>query len=408
MRKGMILLSGLLLLISCSSREESSRVEERIQNVENGLVEMSTLSLTEQFQAERIAKAKKVTLSERMKHYNVPGVSIALINDYSIEWTKGYGLLRAGGSIAVTPETCFEAASTTKLLTASIALYYLEKGMLDLEEDINQKLRSWSVPENEFTQDEKVSLFRLLTHQSGLTRPDGGFDEDEGSIPTILQVLKGEAPAINQAAFVEYVPGARHQYSNMGFIVIQLLLEDISNKPFDQIVKETVFGPVGMKNSTVVHPLSAEFKSNLALPHDGAGTFYDRPQNPHSLGHGALVTTPADLAHFTIELMNAYQGKSSLLFSKKTAEKMLATQLELDPLQYFGFTGQGMGIFIVDVGDNFYFAQPGHNAPGTTCMLIASPSTGKGAIVMTNGEKGLLLSLEILAALINEYEWPTI
>lgn len=408
MRKGIILLFILLLFISCSSKDENSQVEQRIQSIENGLVEMSAPTLTEQFQAERIEKAKKQTLTERMKHYNVPGVSIAVINDYRIEWAKGYGSVKIGSSTPVTPETCFEAASTTKLLTASAALHYLENGMLDLEEDINQKLRSWKIPENEFTQDEKVTLFRLLTHQSGLTRPDGGFSEEEGSVPTLLQVLKGEAPAINQAAFVEYVPGANHQYSNMGFIVIQLLLEDILSKPFTQIVQETVFGPVAMKNSTVIHPLSAEFKNSLALPHDGAGTSYDRPQNPNALGHGALVTTPADLAHLTIELMNAYQGKSGLLFSQKTAEKMLSTQLEVDPLQSFGFTGQGMGVFIVEVEDSFYFAQPGHNAPGATSMLIASPATGKGVVVMTNGEMGLLLSLEILAALVAEYEWPTI
>jgi len=82
----------------------------------------------------------------------------------------------------VTPETCFEAASTTKLLTSAAALHYLEQGMFDLDEDVNQKLKSWKIPENEFTQNEKVTLHRLLTHQSGLTRPDGGFSEEEGDV----------------------------------------------------------------------------------------------------------------------------------------------------------------------------------------------------------------------------------
>ena len=88
--------------------------------------------------------------------------------------------------------------------------------------------------------------------------------------------------------------------------------------------------------------------------------------------------------------------------------EMFSVQLELDPNQFFGFSGQGLGVFIMGDGDNFYFTYPGHNAPGATCMLIASPGTGKGAVIMTNGVNGLQLSLEIIAALGNEYAWPTV
>ncbi len=408
MQKLIVPMAILLIIVSCSSQKESTQIEQRIKRIENGLVEMSLPSLAEQFNADRVKTANKVTLSQRMAHYNVPGVSIAVINDNKVEWAKGYGVAKAGNDKPVTPKTCFEAASTTKLLTSAAALHYLEQGMFDLNENVNEKLKSWKIPENEFTKNEKVTLHRLLTHQSGLTRPDGGFSEEKGSVPTLLQVLNGEAPAKNQAAFVEYVPGTKHQYSNMGYIVIQLLLEDVMGKSFPKIVQETVFGPLGMKNSTVVHPLNAEFKSNMALPHDGEGKSYDRPQHPTALGHGALVATPADLALFTIELIRAYQGKSNRIVTQKAAKKMLSAQLELDPNQFFGFSGQGLGVFLMDAGDNFYFSYPGHNAPGATCVLIASPSTGKGAVIMTNGVNGLQLSLEILAAFGDEYGWPAV
>jgi CubicO group peptidase (beta-lactamase class C family) len=408
MRKLIIPITILLTIVTCNSQKENIQIEQRIKRIENSLVEMSSPSLAEQFNAERIKAANKVTLSDRMEHYNVPGISIAVINDYKVEWTKGYGVLKAGSDKPVTPKTCFEAASTTKLLTSAAALHYLEQGMLGLDEDVNKNLRSWKIPENEFTQNEKVTLRLLLTHQSGLTRPDGGFSEEEGSVPTLLQVLKGKAPAKNQAAFVEYVPGTKHQYSNMGYIVIQLLLEDVMGKPYTQIVQEEIFGTVGMKKSTVVHPLNPEFKRNVALPHDGEGNSYDRPQHPTALGHAALVATPADLALFSIELIRAYQGKSSRIISQKTAKKMFSSQLEIDPNQFFGLSGQGLGVFLMGAGDNFYFTYPGHNAPGATCMLIASPNTGKAAVIMTNGVNGLQLSLEILAALGNEYSWPTV
>ncbi|NIO49780.1 MAG: serine hydrolase [Candidatus Aminicenantes bacterium] len=408
MRKLIVPTTILLTIVSCSPQEENHRIEQRIQRIENGLVAMSSPSLAEQFNADRIRTADKVTLSERMANYNVPGVSIAVINDYRVEWTKDFGVVKAGSDKPVTPETCFEAASTTKLLTSAAALHFSEQGILELDEDVNKKLKSWKIPENEFTQKEKVTLRRLLTHQSGLTRPDGGFSEEEGSVPTLIQVLKGEAPAKNQAAFVEYVPGTKHQYSNMGYIVIQLLLEDVMGIPYPQIVQETIFGPIGMKNSTMVHPLHPEFKSHVALPHDEQGNSYDRPQHPTALGHAALVATPADLAFFTIELIRAYQGKSSRIVSQKMAKKMFSVQLEIDPNQFFGLSGQGLGVFLMGVGDNFYFTYPGHNAPGATCVLIASPGTGKGAVIMTNGVNGLQLSLEILAAVGDEYDWPAV
>jgi CubicO group peptidase (beta-lactamase class C family) len=406
MRKLIVFLTILSTLISCSSEKRKIQIEHSIQRIENSLVEMSSLSLAEQFNAGRVKKAAKVTLPERMAHYKVPGISIALIKDYKVEWAKGWGKVEAGSDKPVIPETCFEAASTTKLLTSAVAMHYLEQGMLELDEDVNMKLKSWKIPENEFTKDEKVTLRRLLTHQSGLTRPEGGFSQEEGRIPTLIQVLKGESPAKNQAAFVEYVPGTKYQYSNMGYIVIQLLLEDVIGKKYPQIVQETVFGPLGMKKSTVVHPLNPEFKSNVALPHDGEGNSYDRPQHPTALGHGALVTNPSDLALFTVELIRAYQGKSSLIISQKTAKKIFSAQLKLDPNQFFGFSGQGLGGFLMGEGENFYFTYPGHNAPGATCILIASPDMGKGAVIMTNGVNGLQLSLEILAPLGDEYDWP--
>lgn len=407
MRTLIIAITVLLTIISCSSQKADLKLEQKIQRIENGLVELSSPSLSEQIQAASAEASKKVALSQRMTHYQVPGISIAVINDYKIEWTKGYGFIKTGSDSPVTPETLFEAASTTKLLGSVIALRLVEQGQLKLDEDVNQHLKSWKIPENEFTQEQKVTLRRLMTHQSGLNRPDGGFSEEEGSVPSLLQVLKGEAPAKNQAAVVEYVPGSRHQYSNFGYLVIQLLLEDMMGKPYPQIVQETIFEQVGMKNSTLVHPLKAELQKKLALPHDQEGKPHDRPQSPTALAQGGLVTTPYDLALFAIELMRTYQGQSDRILSQTIVRQMFRVEKELDAAQWFGFS-QGLGVFLMGEGQNLSFAYAGHNAPGATSMLIAFPVAGKGAVIMTNGNAGIQLTLETLSAIANEYDWPTI
>ena len=136
------------------------KLEERIERVENGLTPAVVIE----------GRApEKWNLVDRMAHYKVPGVSVAVINDHQIEWAKGYGVLEAGKAAPVTPETRFQAASISKPVSALGALSLVECGLLPLDQDVNAKLVSWRVPDNTFTQEKKVTLRRLLSHMAGLT-----------------------------------------------------------------------------------------------------------------------------------------------------------------------------------------------------------------------------------------------
>ncbi len=405
MRKSIVIITVFLIIVSCSQQKAKRQIEQKMQNIENGLVEFT--SPVDVFRADSSKIHNTQTLSERMAHYKVPGVSIAVINDYKIEWAKGYGMIKAGTGKAVTPETFFEAASTTKLLTSAITLHFVEQGWFDLDEDINTYLKSWKIPENDFTREQKITLRLLLTHQAGINRPEGGFDCEEGSVPSLVQVLKGEAPAQNKPAVVEYVPGSKWQYSNMGYVVIQMALEDTLGKPFPQIAQETVFRPLKMRSSTLMYPLRAELKTKEAVPHDAEGIAHEPYMLPTAVAHGGLMTTPFDLARFTVELMRAYQGQSDRILSPEMARRMFHPELDLDPNILGVALSDGLGAFIYGKGQNFLFLHPGSNYPGATCWLIGSPESGKGAVIMTNGAIGDLLSMEIITAIRKEYSWPT-
>jgi len=134
-------------------------LDERIKQVENGLVVVRVRDES----ALVPAGGKTETLVERMRHYCVPGISIAVINDFEIEWAKGYGVLSASGKEPVTPDTIFEAGSTSKAVTATAALHFVEPGLLDLDADVNEKLISWKAPENEFTVEHKVDSTEKTT-----------------------------------------------------------------------------------------------------------------------------------------------------------------------------------------------------------------------------------------------------
>lgn len=401
MRRLFCIMAVILAAISCSRINSDDLVRQRIDRFENGLIAFS--SVKGLFQVDSIKSEDLRTLAERMKHYHTPGVSMAAIKDFKIDWAKAYGVLRVGDDRPVATDSYFEAASTSKLVTAAIVLHLAERGILSLDEDINTYLKSWKLPESDFTRQQKVTLRLLLTHQAGL--PATNFPQKEnGGDPTLIQVLKGESPAMNKPAVVEYVPGAKWQYSNIGYVVVQRILEDAMGKPFPQIARETVFKPLGMKNSTFIYPLDEKLQGNEAWPHDAEGTLWKPSMCPTALAHGGLMTTPSDLALFGMELMRAYNGRSGRLLSKEMVSRMFTKVLDLDPATMGGLpVGEGLGVFLYGEGDDLVFLHPGGNSPGMNCWLFGYPKKGRGGSIMTNGADGELLALEIISALNREY-----
>ena len=232
----------VILLASCAQSPEAE-LEKRIARVESGLLGDYGDS-----------PSQGMHLLERMQHYKVPGVSIAVINDHQVEWVKGYGVLEAGRSEPVTHETLLQAASIGKPIVAAAALHLVEQGNLDLDADVNQSLESWQVPENTFTANEKVTLRRLLSHSAGTTV--GGFYgyPDGEEIPNLQQILDGTLPANSLPVRVDLVPGTQQRYSGGGYMIVQQLIEDVTGEPFPQKMQEIVFEPSRMDASTFAVP----------------------------------------------------------------------------------------------------------------------------------------------------------
>jgi CubicO group peptidase (beta-lactamase class C family) len=404
MRELVITVTISLFYYCLNSQVITRQSRSRVDQIENGLSKFT--SPKEILQPISKKPLGSCSVNERMSFYKIPGLSIALIDNYKVEWTRTYGTINNDNNIPVNTETLFEAASTTKLLTALITLHFVEKGILDLDKDVNSYLVRWKIPENEFTKNNAVTLRLLLTHQSGMNKPDGGFSST--GFPSIIQTLKGETPATNPAASIGFKPGSKWSYSNFGYIVIQLILEDVLKIPFYQIAGETVFTKTGMKNSTLNLPLSEEKHTNEAMPHSADGKAHPSAVDPNSVAHAGLMTTPSDLGKMLIELMKAYNGKSDLIIDHEMAKKMFSLETAIDPKDMFGLSlGEGLGVFLSGNGESFSFLHPGSNLPGSECWTIGIPGTGQGAVIMANGEMGSLLAMEIIEAISNVYDWPT-
>jgi CubicO group peptidase (beta-lactamase class C family) len=379
-----------------------NEVRGHIERVENGLMEVKYKDVPNlSFSGE------KTSIREKMQFYKVPGVSISVINNYEVEWAKSFGVKDVRTENIVTTDTIFEAGSTSKALTAAAVLHLVEKKMLDLDESVNDRLVTWKIPDNEYTRETKISLRHLLTHTAGINRPDGGFGVQKGKIPTLNQVLNGEPPAINEPVKVLNFPGKKHDYSNFGYVILQKLLEDVSGESFPNIMKKTVLKPLEMNNSTFEYP-SEELKRKATVPHDENGEAKESGLHPTVFANGGLLTTPSDLGKYVVELMSAYNGKSSRILSSSMVKKMFTPEVRLDPKELMfwgGCTGQGLGMFIIEKEKNTFFTHPGVNMPGAICEMIGCAETGQGAVIMANGINGGLLTLEILFSITQEYKW---
>ncbi len=336
----------------------------------------------------------RLSLPELMKVYNVPAVSIAVIENYKIVDAEAYGLVSAGSSAPVTTRTLFQAGSISKPVAAAGALYLVEQGKLSLDEDVSQKLKSWKVPDNEFTKDQKVTLRRLMSHSAGLTvHGFPGYDVD-ALIPTVVQVLDGERPANTAPVRVDIVPGTKARYSGGGITIEQLLMTDVTGKSFPALMREMVLDKIGMNDSSYEQPLPA---GRAAMT---AGGTYTDGKPVHGKWHiypemaaAGLWTTPTDLAKFAIEIALSKHGKANHVLSQKMTEEMLTP----------GLDHIGLGFFL----DEHNPGQFGHGGAdeGFQAMLTMNADTGNGVAVMADSDNGIAVANEVIRRVAQEYAW---
>jgi len=414
----LIVMSSTFLVLSCSKHgsEKLNYMEEqpmstqtilRITQVENGLVRMDANAQPQW--------GSTATLAERMGDYLAPGVSIAVIDDFKLDWVKGYGVRTFGEAEPVTAQTLFHAGSVAKSLSAAATLTLVEQGLLNMDENVNNGLVSWRVPENEYTKVEKVTLRRLLSHsaglQDGLTNrgpddPMPGYITFGEAVPgtTLQQLLEGMPEDDVEPTRVIEVPGTSYRYTNADYAILELLVEDRLGQPFDDFMQAAVLDRLGMALSSYHQPLPQDLRLLSASEHtlDGKPVEGGRANFPFHAA-GSLWTTPGDLAVFMIDLMQAYQGETGHLLSPQMAKQMLSPQIAILDNPLSDAFGLGVELQSTSLGPKV------EHTGGTwgSCSIIwFYPQIGKGAVVMINSASGSLLRFEILLSIASAYGWP--
>jgi CubicO group peptidase (beta-lactamase class C family) len=336
-------------------------------------------------------------LDTLMQKLGVPGASVAVIHDFTIHWSRGYGKADVVTGAPVTTDTLFQAASISKPIAAMAVLRAVQDGKLSLDEDVNRYLRSWKVPASEHTSKQPVTLRGLLSHTSGT---DDGFGfpgyKPGAPVPTLTQIMNGEPPSNVKHVVVGRPPLTAAKYSGGGITLVQMLLTDVLGRPFPELMRDTVLGPIGMRRSAYEQPLSPERDKSAARAHDRAGNSRDAKWHVYpELAAAGLWTTAPDLARFGIELQKSLQGNSNAVLSRAMAMEM-ATPVGVGPF--------AIGMQIAQRGEGWYLSHGGSNW-GFQCLLIVHKLKGYGLAVMTNGDSGGRLASEIQQRVAAAYKW---
>ena len=207
-----------------------------------------------------------------MEIYEVPGASIAVINDFELDYVEVHGVKSKQSREPVSERTLFQAASLSKGVSAVAVLSLAQDEGVSLDRDINDYLTSWQVPANALQVTEKVTLRRLLSHTAGTTVSGfRGYRYTE-PVPSLIQILNGEPPANSAPIVVDLVPGSEFRYSGGGYEVMEQAVRDVTGATYPDFVGERVLQPIGMANSTYEQPLPDSLRDSAASGYYASGT----------------------------------------------------------------------------------------------------------------------------------------
>lgn len=381
------LLVTLSLQINAQQQRQphSNVVAQQIQKVENGL---SPLVVTD--------NSNLMNIEAQMAKYNIPGLSIAVIHNYKVEWAKGYGTLENGSTKKVTNATVFQAASMSKFVNAVALMKLKAQSGIDLDADINTYLRDWKFSYNKSFGKTPITLRQILSHTAGLSVHGFRGYKNNKALPSITQILDGNRPANSRAVKQIMAPSKAYKYSGGGTTISQLLLMNVAGSSYEDYVAAHIFKPLKMTNSFYAIEFN-KYSDAMAIAHLKNKKPIKNKYNiyPESAAAG-LWTTPTDLAKLIVDVQLSLKNNSGTILSDT-----LSNTLITNPLDTYN---SGLGVFIEKEKTELYVQHSGSNE-GFRGQFYFSANHGNGVVIMVNGPNTKIFN-EIRRSVANVYKWP--
>jgi len=373
----------LISLFSCQTPETITR--SRIKSLEKGLYRAVY------FKGQRPEKLK---LLDRMAFYKVPGLSLAVMDNFRLEWAKIYGYKDIVQYQKLTPDTAFQVGDLSQPVSATVILCLVKENLLKLEEQLGPYFTEIALAGRKFKPSENISmsLASLLSHSAGFYPWTSSGYSRSSAVPDLAQVIRGEEPAQNYFIFRGFDPEAGVRFSDFNYVLLEKYLEDKTQKKLEELAKEKIFTRLSLNNTFFGLPVSADIASGHLREGPEVDGSWDR--YPEQAARG-LWSNPSDYLKFMVELIECAKGKKDGLLSTELARQMFSSQSP----------GTGYGFRLEGEHERFKIYLKG-KTNGYNSALLVYPSLGQGVVIMTNSDNGGVLIDEILRGLSVIYDWP--
>jgi len=322
-----------------------------------------------------------------MENYQVPGVAFALIKNGKMSGSEAYGLADQDNQTRMKPETICRVESISKSVTARGVMKLAEEGKIKLDDPVYRHFVSWEFPESEF-ETESVTFRHLLSHTSGLALGTLGLEYDpKEEKPSLRKSLTREVNFIRE-------PGESFNYSNVGFNLLELLIEDVSGRNFAAYMKEEILNPLGMQSA--YFKWSEDFSTSVPDGHKTNGETV--PVYVYSgKGAGGLFASVEDIAAFAASGMMDPFSSADHVLTQNSLWELYSPVIEVDQIYSFVADYYGLGHFIEILPNEKKAVFGGGQGNGWMTHFHIVPETGDGIVILTNSSRSWPLISHILS-----------
>ena len=322
-----------------------------------------------------------------LDRFQVPGLSMALIQEGELVWSGAYGYADLARGQEMTVDAVCRAESISKSVTAWGVMKLVEDGQLELDVPVQGYLENWQFPQTKYDPG-AVTVRLLLSNTAGL--PMGTIGEEYspgGSRPTLEENLAQEAQLIQE-------PGKGFLYSNPGFNLLELLVEEITDRDFSSFMADEVLRPLGMLDAS--YTWDGSYQDQLPTGYEMDGSPVPAYVYP-AAASGGLFADVEDLARFVSAEMWGSSMLDQPVLDEETVRLLHQPQVEIPGL--FGFVADfyGLGHFIETMPDGRTAVWHGGQGHGWMTHFHAVPETGDGIVILTNSQRSWPLIAELLS-----------
>jgi len=333
-------------------------------------------------------------MAEHLEKERIPGAAFVMVKDGKIFFKKGYGFANLARQQRVAPDSSiFRIGSISKVFTADAVMQLADRGVIDLNRDVNQYLKRVKAPA---TFAEPVTASHLISHTAGFDeiRPGTQASEREG----VLSLADFLRPRLVRL----WRPGQIPMYSTYGITLAGALVEDVSGLPFEDYLAKNIWQPLGMSRTNITVPPALADDVAIGYEYDENNKTY-QPQKwewYHTTPASSINSTAADMAVWMIAHLQQGQYGEARLFSPQAAREMLRTHATGHPKLHgltYGFAEEMYG--------DLRFLEHGGDMAGFSSQVVLIPERNAGFLLVNQREDSPLRN-SLKWALLERYYGP--